>query len=210
MANVTRRAALGGLAAAAALTSLATPAHSAMPTSLSTHPGFRAWTPPARVGGLPLTEMVETEAGPKRFVDWLDHRPAVVALWASWCAPCLIEKPHQAAMAGRLSRAGASTRILALQAFDTGYSFDRGRALLDRIGARTLQSARTTDASEEGFSRLMGGRGSRRTDTALPTVFLIGADGLEIGRAIGLMTGPDGSTDYWQDDATFDFLSRLF
>lgn len=207
MTNVTRRAALAGFAAA----SFAAPsAHAAIPTSLRAHPGFRAWTQPAQVGGLPLADMVETEAGPKRFVDWLDHRPAVVALWASWCAPCLVEKPHQADLAGRLARSGASTRILALQAFDAGYSFERGRALLDRIGARTLPSARTTPTIEDGFQRLLGSRTRGRVDTTLPTVFLIGADGLEMGRAVGMMTGPDGSTDYWQDEASFDFLSRLF
>ncbi|MEJ0058125.1 MAG: hypothetical protein WDM79_00305 [Terricaulis sp.] len=205
--SFTRRATLIGAAAATTATIL--PAHAAMPIALRTHPGFRAWTPPMRTGGLPLRELVENEAGQRRLVDWLDHRPAVVAMWATWCAPCLIEKPHQAAMGRRLATSGASARILALQAYDDGVDFAHGRALLDRIGARGLPSARATPPAEDVLRRMFGATRANGSETTLPTVLLIGADGLEIGRAIGTMTGLDGESDYWQDEATFDFLSRL-
>jgi thiol-disulfide isomerase/thioredoxin len=207
MHSISRRAALIGVAASAVATSL--PARAAMPSALVAHPGFRPWTPSLRAGGLPLQEIVETEAGPKRLVDWLDHRPAVVAMWASWCAPCLIEKPHQAAMGRRLAASGASARILALQTYDDGVDFEYGRALLDRIGARGLPSARATPPAEDILRRMFGATRANGSQTTLPTVLLIGADGLEIGRAIGTMTAPDGESDYWQDEATFDFLSRL-
>lgn len=201
---ITRRAALFG--AGLAFTS---PAFAAMPASLSAHPGFRAWTQSAPVGRLPLTEFVQTDAGSKRLLDWMDRRPTVLVLWATWCAPCLVEKPHQAALARRLAAAGASTRILALQAFDDGVDFDEGRRMLDRLGARNLPAARAMPAAEEGLRRLFGETARDRSRTILPTVILVGGDGLEMGRAFGTMTGPDGETDYWQDDSAFDFLSRL-
>lgn len=204
MANLTRRAALAG---AFSLTT-APAAFAAIPAGLAQHPGFRAWTPPTRASGLPLRDTVETDAGARQLADWLNHRPAVVALWASWCAPCLVEKPHQAALGERLSRAGASARILALQAYDGGVSFERGRALLSRLGADGMPCARAMPEIEQSLTRMLAG-GRRTTDTVLPTVLLIGADGLEIGRAVGAMTGPDGRTDYWQDESSFDFLSRL-
>jgi thiol-disulfide isomerase/thioredoxin len=204
MPMITRRAALLGVVAA----SVAQGAAAAIPSALSSHPGLRAWTRPAQLRSLPLQEIVETDTGPKRLIDWLGRRPAVLALWASWCGPCLIEKPYQAELARRLSAVGASARIFALQAYDD-VSLAQGRRALDRVGAQGLPSARASPGVEDGFRRVLGANRANRNRTELPSVFLIGGDGLEIGRAIGAMTGEDGRTDYWRDEATFDFLSRL-
>ncbi|MES1199165.1 MAG: hypothetical protein ABUS48_04210 [Pseudomonadota bacterium] len=205
MVKFSRRAALAG---AAALT-LAPAARAAVPSALSTHPGFRAWTRPARASGLPLLDPVMTDRGQKRMLDWLDRRPAVVAFWASWCGPCLAEKAHQAALARRLTAAGAATRIVALQIFDD-VDLAHGQNLLDRLGARGLPLAQAMPVTETHFRRQFAGNsGGARDEIALPVVMLLDGDGLELGRAVGEMTGPDGRSDYWQDEATFDFLSRL-
>lgn len=204
----TRRAALIG-AGAAALTSSLGAAHADTPTSLRNHPGFRAWNRPAQVSRLPLTQMVETASGPAPLAQWIGRRPAVLILWASWCAPCLVEKRYQAAMAQRLVSGGAWTRLFALQAYDTGVDFDEGRRMLDRLGADALPNARLMSGAETAFQRLFNTT-TDRTAQILPVTMLVGGDGLELGRAIGSMTAPDGETDYWQDEATFDFLSRLF
>ncbi len=201
---MTRRAAL----ACAAALAVAPPARALAPPALSNHPGFRAWTRPARIGRLPLMDPVETESGAKRMLDWLDRRPAVVAFWASWCAPCLAEKAQQAALARRLAAAGAATRILALQIFDD-VDFAHGRNLLDRMGARGLPLGRAMPTTEADFRRQFNGNTGARDEVALPVVLLLDGDGLELGRAIGAMNGVDGRSDYWQDEATFDFLSRL-
>lgn len=180
-----------------------------MPSSLSVHPGFRAWTAQGGAGALPLQEMVETLSGARRLAAWLGHRPAVLAFWASWCAPCLIEKPHQAILSRRLASAGASARIFALQAYDEGVGFADARWMLDRIGAEALPTARASRAAEDAFRRLFSPSRRDQSRTTLPAVLLIGGDGLEIGRAVGNMRGADGRMDYWEDEATFDFLSRL-
>jgi thiol-disulfide isomerase/thioredoxin len=203
MALLSRRRALIGAASAC----LPSPAFAAASADLYAHPGFRAWTRPARVGGLPLHDLVETDVGLKRVGDWLGRRPAVLAMWATWCAPCLVEKPHQAALARRLAASGAAARVLALQIYDDE-SLAQGRRALDRVGAEALPSARALPQAEDSFRRLLGSRADP-SRAALPTVLLIGGDGLEIGRAEGMMKGVDGATDYWQDEATFDFLSRL-
>lgn len=203
MNKVTRRAVLTGAAAAAAA-----PSAWATPQAASDDPGFRAFTAPRAVSALPLNEMVETAEGARRIGEWIGRRPAVIALWASWCAPCLIEKPHQAALAQRLAAAGASTRIFALQAYDEGVALDDARWMLDRIHAESLPLARATPAAQVALSRLFNPR-TRRVQVTLPSALLIGGDGLEIGRAQGRMFGTDGRGDYWQDEATFRFLSRL-
>ena len=203
--NITRRAALLGVGAAA----LATPARATTNAGVSGDPAFRAWTAPHGAGGLPLSELVETANGQQRISEWIGRRPAVIAFWASWCAPCLLEKPHQAALAQRLVTAGAATRIFALQAFDEGVELSDARWMLDRMHADSLPLARATPSAQIAFSRALDPNNHNRIQLTLPTVLLIGGDGLELGRAVGRMVGADGRGDYWQDEATFSFLSRL-
>lgn len=205
MTNVTRRSALLGAAAAA----VATPAYADLPANLRSHPGFRAWTPAVAGARLPLQAPVQTEAGEVTLSHWLQRRPAVLALWASWCAPCLLEKPPQASLACRLQQSGAATRVLALQAFDDDrVSFADGCWMLNEMGASGLQAARASTGAETGLREVFQVR-DRRIRATLPAVLLIGGDGLEIGRAIGMMRGPGGRGDYWTQESTFDFLSRL-
>jgi thiol-disulfide isomerase/thioredoxin len=155
-----------------------------------------------------LTAPLETNAGLVTLGQFLGRRPAVLALWASWCAPCLVEKPHQAALAQRLARAGASARVFAVQTYDDAdVTLSDARWMLDRIGANSLPLARATTTAEASFRRLMDAE--TPSTTRLPAVLLISADGIELGRAFGMMRGIDGRSDYWQDEATFDFLSRL-
>jgi thiol-disulfide isomerase/thioredoxin len=155
-----------------------------------------------------MAQMVETASGPAPLAQWIGRRPAVLILWASWCAPCLVEKRYQAALAQRLVTEGAWTRLFALQAYDTALNFDDGRRMLDRLGAASLPNARLMPGAEQAFQRLFNTT-TDRTAQILPSTMLVGGDGLELGRSIGLMTGPDGATDYWQDEATFDFLRQL-
>lgn len=206
MARLTRRTALAGAAAAA----IAAPAQADIPTNLREHPGYRAWTAPTRATRLPLQATVQTSAGEMSLSQLIGRRPAVVALWATWCAPCLLEKPPQASLSRRLERAGAATRVFALQAFDDfDVTFDDGRWMLNQMGATDLQAARASPAAETAFRELFGSSQDTRIRATLPAVLLIGGDGLELGRAIGMMRGPDGRGDYWREETTFDFLSRL-
>lgn len=204
MGGFTRRAALIGAAAMA----VTTEAHAGLPQSLRSHPGFRAWTAPRAPIALPLAARLETTTGVISLEQFLGRRPAVLALWASWCAPCLIEKPHQAALAQRLARAGASARVFAMQTYDDAdVTLNDARWMLDRIGANSLPLARATTTAEASFRHLLDAESP--STTRLPAVLLISADGIELGRAFGMMRGVDGQSDYWQDEATFDFLSRL-
>lgn len=189
---------------------MAPPAHAEIPARLRQHPGYRAWTAPHGVTRLPLDVSVQTAAGETSLSNWIGRRPAVVALWATWCAPCLLEKPPQASLSRRLARTGAATRMFALQAYDDiDVSFDDGCWMLNQMGATGLQTARATPAAETAFRELFGASRDPRIRATLPAVLLIGGDGLELGRSIGMMRGPEGQGDYWREETTFDFLSRL-
>lgn len=187
---------------------VATNAHAGLPASLRAHPGYRAWTAPHPGAVIPMAARVETGSGTISLEQFLGRRPAVLALWASWCAPCLMEKPHQAFLARRLAAAGASAQLFAMQVYDDAdVTLSDARWMLDQIGANALPLARATAPAEAQFRRLLGA--DTPSSTRLPAVLLISADGLELGRAFGMMRGADGRSDYWQDEATFDFLSRL-
>jgi len=80
--------------------------------------------------------------------------------------------------------------------------------MLDRLGADALPNARATPDAEAAFQQLFS-RTRDRSTTILPCMLLIGGDGLELGRAVGVMSGADGVSDYWQDEATFEFLRQL-
>jgi thiol-disulfide isomerase/thioredoxin len=173
------------------------------------HPGARAWSPrPPNSPPAPLGAMVETAYGERTLRAWIGPRPCVLALWASWCGPCLVEKPGQAAMAQRLEKAGARARILPLQAFDN-ISRAAGRDVLDRLGAHILPATRASAAAEQRFIAMFG-RSPREPDrVSMPSLLLLDELGVELGRTQGAMVGVDGEVGYWEDEATFAFLANL-
>lgn len=202
--RVTKRAVIAG----AGLVLGSGAAHAVPATQLSAHAGFRPWTRPTAPTALPLNESIHTGAETQSLRAWLGARPTVLALWASWCTPCLAEKRAQAVLARRLAEAHARVQICVLQTFDTA-DLTRGRQVLTRLRADTLKNARSSVALERAFIRLLGASPRDQRRTSMPWLLLIDANGAELGRALGTMTGVDGVTDYWEDEATYDFLRQL-
>jgi thiol-disulfide isomerase/thioredoxin len=88
------------------------------------------------------------------------HRPAIVNLWASWCAPCRTELPAFQRFA---STAGDAVLVLGV---DTGDSRDAGAGL--------LQDTKITFVNlYDGDRRLLSGVGRG----ALPVTLFVDADG---------------------------------
>lgn len=201
---MTRRSLLAIAAAASAF-----PAASAQTqNNLAKFPAYRAWDPPEEGARAPLDAMLETGDGETSLRDWMDGRPAVIALWATWCTPCLIEKAGEALMAERLIKANARARILLIQAYDET-PLDEARLLLKRLKASGIANTRATPKAEKMFVKHFGEsqRGSGRP--FMPTLMIAAADGAELARTSGVMISEDRHKDYWYDDGTFELLSSL-
>ncbi len=97
-------------------------------------------------------------------------RPVLVNLWATWCAPCIIEMPSLDALA---VREGDALQVVALsQDLD-------GRGLVTRFfGERNF---RALDAYLDPQMQFMT---ERRLET-LPTTILYDAEGKEVWRMVG-------------------------
>ena len=96
-------------------------------------------------------------------------RPVLVNLWATWCAPCVIEMPSLEALA---RREGEALQVLVLSQ-DMG---DRARELVTRFFAE-----RRFEALEPYLDSDMAFMSALRFDT-LPTTILYDAQGREVWR----------------------------
>lgn len=101
------------------------------------------------------------------------HGPAVVVLWASWCASCQAE----VARLPQLASAAAPLPIATL-AIDP---VDRARALLVKRG-EPIANAYADDRAPRAVLDDWGGAGS-----ALPIAVAINKDGEVCGRKLGLL-----------------------
>jgi thiol-disulfide isomerase/thioredoxin len=185
---------------------------------LRAHPGFAAWEAPPRPADRLMNARIDTGQSRITMREWLGGRPTVLAVWATWCAPCLVEKRPEAILDARLQAAGSRTQVKALLAFDTG-TLAESELMLDRLGAGTLGNAQATDAAEQsllwvfGFDRERRSRSSRGTtysqlSTVLPFTLLLDGNGGLLGRSTGVMRD-DQRRSYWEQPETFDMLQRL-
>ncbi|HYE44609.1 MAG TPA: hypothetical protein VEA44_02425 [Caulobacter sp.] len=207
----TRRAALTGLGATlVAAPALAGPARTAARAEVEGHPGFSAWQAVApRKGNLPLKGEVVLSSGERTPLKaWLDGRPTVLIVWASWCGPCMADKPFQARMDRKLKAAGSRTRIASVQCFDEDADPEAVGWRLKRLGAQDLANAVATPRLQKDILRWFGPASSDRTRTFTPSLALIGGDGTTLGRCDGRPFTPD-DREWWPRSAAFELLTSL-
>jgi thiol-disulfide isomerase/thioredoxin len=190
------------LRAALLANAVATPSSNTRPADfpgdLDAHPMAGRFQAPPQ--GTPLDgAFVDPDGRTVRLSD-LRGGHTLVSVWATWCAPCLVEKRDLAALKQRLS-AGA-IRIVSLQsernAPDLG---QRTSQALASAGAEGMPKWR--DASPEGDAIMMASGGQ------LPLTLLIGPDGREIARMVGSHINPDGPGSVWASPQALDFLTAL-
>jgi thiol-disulfide isomerase/thioredoxin len=185
---------------------------------LRAHPGFAAWETPPRPADRLMNARIDTGGSRITTREWLGGRPTVLAVWATWCAPCLVEKRPEAILDARLQAAGSRTQVKALLAFDTG-TLAESRTVLERLGASTLGNAQATDVAEQsllwtfGFDRERRSRSSRgsaysQLSTVLPFTLLLDGNGGLLGRSTGVMRDAQRRS-YWETPEAFDMLQRL-
>lgn len=217
--SVTRRA-LVAAAAAAPFVGQAHAQDAPMPDWLRTHNAMTAWDPPARTSERLLNARVEPEPGAQRITvrEWLGGRPGVLAVWATWCPPCLAEKRDEAMLSARLQAAGANAQIKALLAFDRT-TLAESQQTLQSLGASQLDNARATDGAEQALLWTFGFERDRRSmnrttgiisqlSTTLPFTLLLDANGALLGTMTSRITDRRGRA-YWASRDVFDMLQRL-
>ncbi len=211
------------LIAAAAAAPFATQAHAqrpVLPDWLRAHSAMSAWDAPTRTAERLLAARLEPEPGAGRVTvrEWLGGRPGVLAVWATWCPPCLAEKWAEADLSARLRAAGSRAQIKGLLAFDRA-TLEQARARLQSLRADELETARATDAAENALLWTFGFERDRRSmhrtsdvyaqlSTALPFTLLLDANGTLLGTMVGRVTGDDGEA-YWSHPSVFDMMQRL-
>jgi|GEM_PF-4465633 len=217
--SCTRRA----LIAAAAMAPFAGSAQaqqSQAPDWLRNHSAMSVWDAPERSSERLLNARLapESAAGRVSIREWLGGRPAVLAVWATWCPPCLAEKRDEARLSARLAAAGSNAQIKALLAFDRA-TLPEAQQRLQSLGASDLETARAADSAEQALLYTFGFERDRRSmnrtsntiaelSTALPFTLLLGADGTLLGTMTGRVTDENGRA-YWSRPDTFDMLRRL-
>lgn len=215
--SCTRRA----LIAAAAAGPFAGIAHAQQaPDWLASHSAMSAWDAPLRSSERLLNARLapESPAGRVSIREWLGGRPSVLAVWATWCPPCLAEKRDEARLSARLAAAGSNAQIKALLAFDRA-TLPQAQQRLQSLGASDLETARAADSAEQALLYTFGFERDRRSmnrtsnsiaelSTALPFTLLLGADGTLLGTMTGRVTDENGHA-YWSRPDTFEMLRRL-
>lgn len=217
--SVTRRA-LVAAAAAAPLMGQAQAQDAPLPDWLRTHSAMSAWDPPERPSERLLNSRVEPEPGASRITvrEWLGGRPGVLAVWATWCPPCLAEKRDEAMLSARLQAAGANAQIKALLAFDRSTLAESDQRL-QSLGASQLDNARAAESAEQALLWTFGFERDRRSmnrtssvlpqlSTTLPFTLLLDANGALLGTMTSRITDRRGRA-YWSRPDVFEMLQRL-
>jgi thiol-disulfide isomerase/thioredoxin len=179
-------------------------AHLAVATTAAAAPNYATMRGAApwrlRAGGPQLRPefALRTPQGRRTIGDVLAGRPAIVSIWASWCAPCLAEKPSFDALAGRLADAGSGARCFAVQAFDEA-GIQAAIATHRRLGLKTLTPMRASNGLQVALAKLMG----ETRKISLPRSVLLDGEARLMG---WIGSAREGARDLWAEEETFAFL----
>lgn len=186
------------------------------PEWLRGHPAMSEWEAPQRHANGLMAASVEPAPGGSRVAvrDWLGARPTVLAVWATWCPPCMAEKRDEAALCARLEAEGSRSQVRGVLAYDRA-SLAEAYERLAQLGAEDFISARASDRAENallwtfGFDR--DRRSMRRTETVyaelstvLPFTLLLDSQGVVLGRMTGM-----ARRGYWRSEALADLMRLL-
>lgn len=126
---------------------------------------------PAEAAPAPATSFQGPDGKPVRIADFRG-KVTVVNLWATWCAPCVIEMPTLAKLAA--SYEGKPVQVVAISV-DRAEDGDKARAFI----AKHQPLAFYHDPSM-GLPFAF-----KPTAAGMPTTIIYGADGVEKGRLAG-------------------------
>lgn len=133
-----------------------------------------AMNSPATVAPMPALSFTGPDGKPRTLADFRG-KTVLLNLWATWCVPCREEMP---ALDKLQAQAGSKDFEVVTVNIDTT-RLERPKAFLNEIGVKNL--AFYADPKADVFYQLkQAGR-----IVGLPTSFLVGPDGCEIGTLAG-------------------------
>jgi thiol-disulfide isomerase/thioredoxin len=126
---------------------------------------------PAEAAPAPVTSFLDAEGQPVRIGDFRG-KVVVVNLWATWCAPCILEMPTLA----KLAASGKDRDLVVLAvSIDRDKDADKARAF---IGKNAPLEFYRDPKSSLPFAL-------KPPTAAMPTTLIYGRDGVERGRMLG-------------------------
>ncbi len=174
---------------------------------------FRAgppWAAPRANASLPLDMELRTLNGPTTLGQVINGRPAVINLWATWCGPCIVEKPALNRLARDEAARGGRIAVVSILAFDDAVTNQQTLAsAYRRFNAPALTPLRASPAAEQVFVRHFGESSRQRSRTSLPSTSLIDAQGRELGRILGAAVLGSAQRSYWTDPLAAQMFDRL-
>jgi thiol-disulfide isomerase/thioredoxin len=168
------------------------------------------WAAPRTNAALPLDLPLRGLDGETTLGAVMNARPAVVNLWATWCGPCVMEKPALNQLARQEAGRGDRVAIVSIVAFDDAVrDGETLRRAYGRFNAPALTPLRATPAAEAILVRHFGESSRQRRRTSLPATSLLDPGGRELGRILGAAVMGSGQRLYWTDPSAARMFDRL-
>ena len=158
---------------------------------------------------LPLTLTFRTPEGETTLEELLRGRPAIINLWATWCGPCVAEKPALNRLARQEAARGDRIAILSVLAYDPAVARpDQLQNAYRRFSAPALRPLLASQTTEQAFVRYFGS-GAQSNRTALPSSTLIDSTGRDLGRIVGAAVLGAAARPYWTDPRAEQMIDQL-
>jgi thiol-disulfide isomerase/thioredoxin len=128
-------------------------------------------TLPAEAGSAPVTSFLDKDGKPVRLADF-KGKVVVLNVWATWCAPCILEMPTLAKLAAEYE--GKPVAVVAV-AIDGDRDADKAKAFIARNAPLVFYRD----------PKLKLPYDLKPSTSAMPTTVIFGKDGVERGRVLG-------------------------
>jgi thiol-disulfide isomerase/thioredoxin len=125
----------------------------------------------AEAGAAPVTSFLDKDGKPVRLADF-KGKVVVLNVWATWCAPCILEMPTLAKLAAEYE--GKPVAVVAV-AIDGDRDADKAKAFIARNAPLVFYRD----------PKLKLPYDLKPPTSAMPTTVIFGKDGIERGRVLG-------------------------